>query len=352
MTNDNADDAGATVEGKLGDVWEDTLIIAFRDLQWRQWLSDLKEAREHGDEKKVAELEVLGPDDLHKLDGNAESLFGDVLTKREGRYFVLEFKSARSEHKAEHTKTMFNKVSDYLVAAEESERARFIELSKPCHFGVFGTRIVRGEASRPTLQQNVAGPSTPAIPNAPRMGNLAIEAHKYLDWIHVRNRAWLALAPDALEKESERRKLYVAALKAVVDGNMSPSLNAAMKDITDTIYSPDRRALSSLMWGKEVEQSGADAEGYINYLTLLTSVVGGDPKTPITLLAVVGTTIYYWTTSVANLTHTLNYWEQLSKQVPEQAAAQRVAAQGEHTTAVDEPAKGVHTGTMKAGGNV
>ncbi|MCY0389928.1 hypothetical protein OVY01_22575 [Robbsia sp. Bb-Pol-6] len=328
MTNDNEDDAGATVEGKLGDVWEDTLIIAFRDLQWRQWLSDLKEARKHGDEKKVAELDLLGPDDLHKLDGNAESLFGDVLTKREGRYFVLEFKSARSEHKAEHTKTMFNKVSNYLVAAEEPARARLIELSTPCHFGVFGTRIVRGEANRPTLEQNVVGSSTPAILNAPRMGNLAIEAHKYLDWIHVRNRGWLALKPNELVTQPEMRQLYIKALRIIV--GMSPSLRAKMEGITDSIYSPKRRDLASLMWGEEHEQAGADAKMYIEYLTLLTEVVGGDLKTPITLLAVVGTTIYYWTTSVANLPHTLNYWNQLSKKVHEQTAAQRVAAQGGH----------------------
>ncbi|HDR9217464.1 TPA: hypothetical protein QDB35_000133 [Burkholderia vietnamiensis] len=348
MTNDNEHDVGATTEGKLGDVWEDTLIIAFRDLQWRQWLSDLKEARKQGDEKKVAALEALGPDDLHKLDGDAESLFGDILTNHDGRYFVLEFKSTRAGHGAERDKTMFEKMATHLVMAHEQPRARFIELSTPCHFGVFGTRILKGEATRPTLEQSLVDPAARAIPNSPRMGNLAIEAHTYLDWIHVDHRGWMKQSVEKMELETQERQAYVQALHAAA--TTSPSLSKAMTGITDKIGSPLKRDLATLMWGAEGERAGADVQGYIEYLTLLTKVVGGDPKTPITLLAVVGTTIYYWTTSVANLAHTLQYWKDLADRIALKAAVADGNDQGT-TNAASASAKDAHKSVMKAGKN-
>ncbi|MGK8200578.1 hypothetical protein [Burkholderia cepacia] len=347
MTNKNVDDTGATVEGKFGDVWEDTLIIAFRDLQWRRWLSDLDDARKKNNETKVAELEVLGPDDLHKLDGDAESLFGDVLTRHEGRYFVLEFKSTRAGHGAERDKTMFEKVADHLVTAHEKPRARFIELSTPCHFGVFGTRILKGESSRPTLESTVADPTAQAIPNSPRMGNLAIEAHTYLDWIHVYHRGLMDLTPEQMAQKTPEHQEYIHLLRAAA--NTSPSLIKAMNGITHRIESPHPRPLASLMWGQEHERAGADAAGYIEYLTVLTSVVGGDPKTPITLLAVVGATIYYWTTSVANLPHTIRYWRDLSERIALKAAVTNGGNQGA-TSAVDTSATGASKKVMKASG--
>jgi hypothetical protein len=345
MTTNNAEPIIPSIPGELGDVWEDTVIIAFRDLQWRRWLDDIAKATP----EEAKAMRVLGPDACHKLDGNAESLFGDILTNYEGRHFVLEFKSARSEHMAERGKKMFEAVSNYLITANNTTdralRDRFMVLSTSCHFGAFGTRILKGEAQRETLQQIVGGAAAPSIPNEPTMGKLAIEAHTYLDWIHVANRKWLNTTASERKKLPKLRRDYVNILTNAVTAEAP--LRNAMKNITDRIESPTRRSLAALLWGEEKERAGANSKDYIEYLTMLTTVVGGNPATPITLLAVVDRTIFYWTTSVAHLKHSLAYWAALKQQAIAKTAADQAAQQGGTAPAIGQ-AKGAHTGTLKS----
>lgn len=84
--------------------WEDSLIVALRDLQWiRKNRATLYEMRRHGKaatdaeraaiQAKVKDLPVP-PALLAKLDGNAESASGDVLTSVEKRFFLLELKAS------------------------------------------------------------------------------------------------------------------------------------------------------------------------------------------------------------------------------------------------------------------
>ena len=344
MTEKNTS-AGAADEDKLGTVWEDTVIIAFRDLQWRRWLDDIDEATP----AEADAVKRMGPDGFHKLDDDAESLFGDILTGYDGRFFVLEFKAVRAGHRKERGKKMFEAVSTHLIMAdtkeERDQRDRFMKLSTSCHFGAFGSRILKGQSKRPTLQQIIGGSDVPSIPNEPRMGNLAIDASTYLDWIHVRHRDWMSMTGEEKAKLPGQRQTYVKLLSQVVQ--VDTYLAKAMEGITADIRSTTRRSLTTLVWGEEKERAGAQSDDYIEYLTLLTEIVGGDPDTPITLLAVVDRTIFYWTTSADRLKHSLAYWANLKKQAVVKTAADLSARQDGTAPATDQ-AKGAHTGTLKA----
>lgn len=195
-------------------VWEDTVILAFRDLQWHRW---------HEAFLKGTALQP-SPADLHKLDYDAESAFGDVLTSQDDRFFVFEFKAVRDGHLDERGKGLFERLSHYVAAAENlvDENGRYpeplqdmIDLSRRCHFGVFGLRVAlppgetttaapsgppslvdmpfvfqKGEASK-----NDASPAVPALPAG--AVKLRLLADPYIEWVHLANRA---LAAGAIKK--------------------------------------------------------------------------------------------------------------------------------------------------------
>jgi len=82
-------------------VWEDTLIFALRDMQWRKaiapYLNDSNGFLERSKEEDF-------PGMLLKFDGNAESKVGDVLaTTPKGHYFLIEFKAGKDEVASEWT---------------------------------------------------------------------------------------------------------------------------------------------------------------------------------------------------------------------------------------------------------
>lgn len=318
MAKNNQDD-----DVELGNVYEDAVIVAFRDMQWRRWLKEI-ETFETKQNQPAVQLRALGPDHLHKLDGDAESLFGDVLANQDGRYFVLEFKSARSGHKRERVKTMFIAVGHYLVRADEDDRKRFMGLSRNCHFGVFGTRVPNGQLGAP-VHTVVPHVTLDTASNAPHVSELRIQAHRYLDWIHVYARKLMGLPKDERPKSL---RPYATALPFAIA--MSPTLTEAMKDITGRIESPDKHDLTSLVWpGENEHRYGASADDYIDYLKLLIKIVDGDPRTPITLVAVVKGRILYWTTTTENLRKTLKYWSGLRKaaQTADQATANAAGQQ-------------------------
>lgn len=122
--------------------WEDTLIIALRDLQWKN---------------AIARTNLRGnlPDGtLLKLDGNAESAVGDVITAVKGRYFVLELKADAGTLGAETDKTLPVLV-DRLAKSTTQAAQDFVTLSKMAHHLAFseetdGTRTsVAGILERP-----------------------------------------------------------------------------------------------------------------------------------------------------------------------------------------------------------
>lgn len=81
-------------------IWEDTLVLAFRDLQWLKNVKNLKEnetARDNNIKKgNFGPIEML-----FKFDGHAESLLGDTLASVEERFFLIEFKGNSTQLKSE-----------------------------------------------------------------------------------------------------------------------------------------------------------------------------------------------------------------------------------------------------------
>lgn len=138
----DASDVGTVLPKQT--VWEDTVIIAFRDLQWHRWRESVASAA--SDAERTALL-ATSPADLHKLDHDAESAFGDVLTSQGARYFLFEFKAVRDRHVKEQGKGMFERLGHAAakmeVAAKQDPRfaptwEALKDLTRRCHFGVFG----------------------------------------------------------------------------------------------------------------------------------------------------------------------------------------------------------------------
>ncbi|HDR9001882.1 TPA: hypothetical protein QDA99_001432 [Burkholderia vietnamiensis] len=121
--------------------WEDSLIVALRDLQWiRKNKAILDEMRRYGkamtDADKVAiraKVDDLPapPALLAKLDGNAESASGDVLTSIEKRFFLLELKASEAALQSEKKKFVYACLTS--VDPENEEDRLLLELSRRGH---------------------------------------------------------------------------------------------------------------------------------------------------------------------------------------------------------------------------
>jgi hypothetical protein len=107
--------------------WEDTIIMAVRDLQWKKAL----ERFTLGQESKL-------PAPLLKLDGNTETALGDVVTSADDRFFLFEFKGDDSNMGSEWTKPLVAFMKDVNADTEHIVPKRtFIGLSKRAHHFVF-----------------------------------------------------------------------------------------------------------------------------------------------------------------------------------------------------------------------
>lgn len=126
--------------------WEDTLILAFRDIQWdttiNQYLNaaNSKNPLQEFINKKFG-LPPSRPPLLAKFDGNAENATGDVITSAQTRFFLLEFKSDRSK-----TTTESDKFIHHLMSAldpENPDHIPFETLSRAGHFFVYSaTKLI------------------------------------------------------------------------------------------------------------------------------------------------------------------------------------------------------------------
>lgn len=104
--------------------WEDTLIIALRDLQWKKAI------------ERSTLCENLPDGTLLKLDGNAESAVGDVITAAKGRFFVLELKADAATMGTEADKTL-PFLLDRLARGTTQAAKDFVKLSKLAHHLAF-----------------------------------------------------------------------------------------------------------------------------------------------------------------------------------------------------------------------
>ncbi|MDR8057652.1 hypothetical protein [Burkholderia cenocepacia] len=225
-------------------VWEDTVIIAFRDLQWHRWREALKKARG----AKRSALLAASPADLHKLDHDAESAFGDVLTSQDARYFLFEFKAVRDGHVDERGKGMFERLSHFvtLAASTVDQNAQLpppvqtlIDLSKRCHFGVFG----RLEALTPNDAAVQAATPTPfpfQTIDAPSLSKPAVRlrllADPYIEWVHLANRSLAdAFTKARATKQAEAQTTPDAERSAVQKATLQELANAAMQEAKDAM---------------------------------------------------------------------------------------------------------------------
>ncbi|WP_186193927.1 hypothetical protein [Burkholderia gladioli] len=182
-------------------VWEDTVIIAFRDLQWHHWREAVTNAA--SDAERTALL-ATSPADLHKLDHDAESAFGDVLTSQDARYFLFEFKAVRDRHVKEHGKGMFERLGHAAAKTEAAAQQdpRFAptwealkDLTRRCHLGVFGQIEVlpAGASVTPpapltdlgTFMFQKAGQGSPSLPAG--AVKLSLQADPYIEWVNLAN---------------------------------------------------------------------------------------------------------------------------------------------------------------------
>jgi hypothetical protein len=127
--------------------WEDALILAFRDLQWIvkqeinstdvwQLVHELAKAKRIPElPERLKELLKIPPPLLAKLDGNAESASGDVLTAHNDRFFLLEFKSGRNKFHTENGKFILRLMQ--FADPDHPLHAPFLELSRNGHFVVY-----------------------------------------------------------------------------------------------------------------------------------------------------------------------------------------------------------------------
>lgn len=114
--------------------WEDSLILAFRDMQWRLRIDSIFEDIISG---KIKSADTLYPPPIFKLDGNAETSSADILTLLDKRFFLFEFKSTREKTISDAQKPIWNFFEN--IDCEDISNDKFITLSRKCHHFVYAT---------------------------------------------------------------------------------------------------------------------------------------------------------------------------------------------------------------------
>ncbi|WP_321807800.1 hypothetical protein [Burkholderia sp. BCC1993] len=109
--------------GMFTRLWEDTIILALRDLQWH---------------KAVKNGPFKPPKALLKLDGNAETALGDAITSADDRFFLFEFKSDAHEGGSEFKKPLVHVMKAVArLSSDNPERTLFEQDSRAAHHFVF-----------------------------------------------------------------------------------------------------------------------------------------------------------------------------------------------------------------------
>jgi hypothetical protein len=126
-------------------LWEDTVVIAIRDLQWRRSIRN---------NEAFGGLAPTIPPGFVKLDGKTESRLGDLALKEDVRYFLIEVKAERAAIRDEwHTnsasgeklvlqrlRTIVDEANNASLAPQQSastEHSKLIELSLRGHHFAF-----------------------------------------------------------------------------------------------------------------------------------------------------------------------------------------------------------------------
>ena len=112
--------------------WEDSVIIAFRDIQWQLHIK----SNQGG---KI-------PPALLKFDGNAETQAADAVTSHHSRFFLFEFKRSEAAIGSDMDKPMWKL---FEVAIEHEKEAKvFRRLANQCHHFAYSERSRQRTAGR------------------------------------------------------------------------------------------------------------------------------------------------------------------------------------------------------------
>lgn len=126
-------------------LWEDSIVIALRDMQWMNYLNTEESKRlDNGDPR----VRGVVPPGFAKLDGNAESRIGDVtLLTEDERFFIFEVKSERVRIRDEwrkggafKSKKVYRRLSALVNDVNNEglgKSARSLELSLRGHYFVY-----------------------------------------------------------------------------------------------------------------------------------------------------------------------------------------------------------------------
>ncbi|KUY77642.1 hypothetical protein WI25_06020 [Burkholderia cepacia] len=118
--------------GMFARLWEDTIILALRDLQWH------KAVQTEGGKPVSERTKIKPPSALLKLDGNAETALGDAITSANDRFFLFEFKSDAREGGSEFKKPLVHIMKAVAgLSSENPERELFEQDSRAAHHFVF-----------------------------------------------------------------------------------------------------------------------------------------------------------------------------------------------------------------------
>lgn len=113
--------------------WEDSLIFAFRDTQWKLSIDSALEIKQN---IPVKNIEKLYPPPIFKLDGNSETASSDILTLHKERFFLFEFKATREKTISDAKKPIWEFLDK--VKCEEANE-EFIRISRRSHHFVYAT---------------------------------------------------------------------------------------------------------------------------------------------------------------------------------------------------------------------
>lgn len=212
--------------------WEDTVILAFRDMQWmRKQNANYEAFVSARRESDTVESETLRdnfltqictpPPLLAKLDGQAETASGDTLTAINERFFLLEFKASNDKLRDEKGKFMYMLMQSVVPTRDLD----FMDLSRRGHFVVYPDF----PESRPHAKQGLLS-----------VNKVRLETLPYLDALHDEK-----LDPKPIEPASAEQVLWApdrglsinemaAYLKALCETHSGDSSRHPIKAIIAT----------------------------------------------------------------------------------------------------------------------
>ncbi|WP_322046622.1 hypothetical protein [Paraburkholderia sp. J67] len=120
-------------------LWENSMLLALRDLQWH----------------KAMEMKHPAPQGLAVFEGNAESALGDAILSVEDRLFLFEFKSTAAEGGTEFEKALARVMKKVGESTDGTAKSHFENDSRAGHHFAFSASERKQENEKWTLPVKV-----------------------------------------------------------------------------------------------------------------------------------------------------------------------------------------------------